>query len=366
MGLSRKIFDAIMNTWWLRHLLFWITCLIYYSFGTYSAPTTFLNEVLQNSKYLPGHFLVVYPLLYILIPRFLIPKKIFLFVIGYLFFLSLAIIYLSLANLDFNSTKFSGFRWDTGKNVLPFIHVSGLAATVKLVRHTFMQEKIAANARSQKTLAELQLLKAQVHPHFLFNTLNNLFAHTLKKSSESSNIVLKLSELLRFMIYDSKDELITLDQEISLLNNYIDLEKLRYGKELDVSVQYSGNIQNKLISPLLLLPLIENSFKHGTSQQLDRKWLTMDLHVEHNTMHFKLANSRDPDLIQSHIIGKSKGIGLENVQRRLELLYPGKYEFNIIEEKHMYMVILNLELEPIKITDTQKKSPKQEISTIPA
>jgi LytS/YehU family sensor histidine kinase len=209
-------------------------------------------------------------------------------------------------------------------------------------------------AKKQKSMAELELLKAQIHPHFLFNTLNNLFAHTLKKSSASSTIVLKLSDLLRFMVYESKDKFISLNDEINLINNYIDLEQLRYGSELEISRQMEGELNGKLIIPLLLLPLIENAFKHGTSMQLDKKWINLNINVEGNKMHFILANSRDPDMQNPSVKGKRKGVGIHNVQRRLELLYPGKHTFTVSGYPNRFVVNLDLQLD----TDIRVKTNK--------
>ena len=140
------------------------------------------------------------------------------------------------------------------------------------------------------------------------------------------------------------DGIILLSKEFQMLKNYIDLEKLRYGTDLDISVSITGDIEHKLIRPLLLLPLIENSFKHGASQQLEQKWITLDIKVDKNTMYFKLANSRNSDQTHDVIPGKSKGIGLENVKRRLELLYPGKHHFLARKEETRFTVSCELNI----------------------
>jgi LytS/YehU family sensor histidine kinase len=146
------------------------------------------------------------------------------------------------------------------------------------------------------------------------------------------------------MVYESREDEIDLNKEIKLLTDYIDLEKLRYGDDLDISVNFSGDTEGKTIRPLLLMPLIENSFKHGTSQQLDQKWISLHLHVEGDILEFNLANSRDSDQKENFIPGKTKGIGLANVQRRLELLYPGSHQFRITTEKDRFLIYLKLTL----------------------
>jgi len=201
-------------------------------------------------------------------------------------------------------------------------------------------------AEQQRTIAELKLLKAQLHPHFLFNTLNNLYSHTLEYSPRSPEIVLKLSALLRFMIYESNVPKIPLTKEMELLQNYTSLEQIRYGDRLDISINVSGDIEKYQIAPLLLLPLLENAFKHGTSQQIEQCWISLDLSMEGDILRFKLLNSIDPDYHEE--ITNNKGIGLNNVIQRLQLLYKDKYQFNTIRLEEVYVVNLNLNIEKLE------------------
>ncbi|MGL6269203.1 MAG: sensor histidine kinase, partial [Chitinophagaceae bacterium] len=254
------------------------------------------------------------------------------------------LIKLNLASLN-SFGDYAGFDLTKGgKNMLPFIHISGIAMAIKFIKKAYLQESRALHASHQKSIAELELLKAQIHPHFLFNTLNNLFAHTLRNSDDAPQIVVKLSELLRFMIYESREEFITLHDEVKLLNNYIELEKLRYGKELNFSFSIIGNTGEKWIRPLLLIPLLENSFKHGTSQQLNEKWINLDIQINEDRLILNLANSKSSESGIHNIYQREGGIGLENVRRRLELLYPMEYAFKIYNEENQFRVILELPL----------------------
>jgi sensor histidine kinase YesM len=341
-----SFFDVLLSSWWLRHFIFWIAALNYFTWGFGIGQTGDVkSQYIRILWFIPAMMAVVYALLYFLIPRFLVKKKYFLFILGFMGLIIFAILYVEVFQLNYHSTnKFFGFDYRWGKNILPFIHVAGIATSIKFIKYAYFQEDRAVKARQQKTIAELELLKAQIHPHFLFNTLNNLFAHTLRNSTDSPQIVSRLSNLLRFMIYESRQEFIPLSEEIKLLNNYIDLEKLRYGQELDMSVTFTGDLEQKLIRPLLLLPLIENSFKHGMSQQLEKKWIQLDMKVDQNNFYFKLANSKDPKQVKTEVPGKSKGIGLENVRRRLELLYPGKYKMEILDQEDVFLVDILLEI----------------------
>jgi LytS/YehU family sensor histidine kinase len=275
-------------------------------------------------------------------------RKFFLFTAG--FFLLIFLIggsYANLMNLNLSKSpgNYSGFSLlKGGKNLLPFIHIAGIAVAIKFIKKAYLHESTALQASHQKSIAELELLKAQIHPHFLFNTLNNLFAHTLRNSEDAPKIVVKLSDLLRFMIYESREEFISLKDEIQLLKNYIDLEKLRYGKELDCSFIVSGNPDNKWIRPLLLIPLLENSFKHGMSQQLNNKWIKQEMNIYENRVVIKLANSKNSESEIPTIKPKASGIGLENVKRRLDVLYPSKYSLDITNGENNFSVMLELPL----------------------
>jgi len=343
-----NVFSVLFNKWWIRHLLFWIVMILYmtWGFGFMVNKQLPIKAFYRSLSLIAGSLLVVYPLLYLLIPRFLVKRKFFLFFLGYVIVLLLAKMITSyleeiLINVPLTYKAFSS-SW--GNLLLPYTNLAGIAASLKIIRHSFFEENKAQSAIHEQSIVELELLKAQIHPHFLFNTLNNLYTHTKRKSSESPQIVLTLSELLRFMIYESRADFIPLSQEIQLIKNYVELEKYRYGDELDISLTFSGDLDGKLIRPLLLLPLLENAFKHGTSENLDQKWISLDLNVEKNMMHFKLANSCYSDTLVKELPEKEMGVSLNNVKRRLELLYPDDHHLMIKEEPDLFLIKLDLKL----------------------
>jgi two-component system sensor histidine kinase AlgZ len=202
-------------------------------------------------------------------------------------------------------------------------------------------------AEKEKIVSELQLLKAQVHPHFLFNTLNNIYSFSLENSPKTPGLILKLSSLLSYMLYDCKAEEVLLEKEIEVMKNYIDLEKERYGNKIDISLNIEGDIKDKFIAPLLLLPFLENAFKHGTSEQVEKSWLSIDINVEQFTFRCKIANSKN------EIVPVSKtGIGIQNVKQRLRFLYPDKHELKMADEGVFFVVSLVLELVNYRHDDT--------------
>jgi LytS/YehU family sensor histidine kinase len=202
-------------------------------------------------------------------------------------------------------------------------------------------------AEKEKVISELQLLKAQVHPHFLFNTLNNIYSFSLENSPKTPGLILKLSSLLSYMLYDCKAEEVLLEKEIEVMKNYIDLEKERYGNKIDISLNIEGDIKDKFIAPLLLLPFLENAFKHGTSEQVEKSWLSIDINVEQFTFRCKIANSKNEIVPVS-----TTGIGIQNVKQRLRFLYPHKHELKLADEGVFFVVSLVLELVNYSHEDT--------------
>ncbi|MFT3827075.1 MAG: histidine kinase [Chitinophagaceae bacterium] len=202
-----------------------------------------------------------------------------------------------------------------------------------------IKQRDLLNAQQEKITAELQLLKAQVHPHFLFNTLNNIYSFSLENSPKTPGLLLRLSSLLSYMLYDCKAAEVRLEKELEIMKNYIDLEWERYGTRIDISWNIEGETQDQFIAPLLILPLIENAFKHGTSEQIEKSWLSVDVSVKESRLKVKIANSKN-----EYAIYRNNGIGLANVKKRLEFIYPGNHEMKLSDEGRFFVVALMVRL----------------------
>ncbi|MES2645593.1 MAG: histidine kinase [Bacteroidota bacterium] len=196
--------------------------------------------------------------------------------------------------------------------------------------------------------AELQLLKAQIHPHFLFNTLNNIYSFTLVKSRMAGELILKLSDTLQYMINDCKASHVPLVKELKIIEDFIDLQKVRYGNRLQLQVAIEGNAENKFITPLLLIPFVENCFKHGTSKMLDYPWLKLEIEIMDKVLFFRLSNSKPS---QVSVASTNSGIGLKNVQKRLALLYPLTHVIQFTSDDHSFTVHLEVPLNEELIAD---------------
>ena len=350
----QKYTSSQFRVFW--HILFWVaywvsTSLIYGSFEEdYAA--SFEWELL----YIPGKILATYFTLYVVLPRFFLTKKYALSVFAFLLTiiatailqraLDYSIIYPLYEHYDWMEDPF-WYPAKIFKSAIGVYPVVALAAFIKLAKHWYSQEKEARELNSQKLEAELNFLKAQIHPHFLFNTLNNLYALTLKKSDASPEIVLKLSDLLSYMLYECNSRLVSLNKELSLIENYISLEKIRYGDRLKVRYTTSGVEKENLLPPMLLLPFVENAFKHGTSEILEDAWVNINIDITDTQLLFDIENSNGHKQ-ESDEQDYQKGIGLNNVKRRLELLYENGYTLNISDSDTSYHVHLVINLDQYK------------------
>jgi LytS/YehU family sensor histidine kinase len=219
------------------------------------------------------------------------------------------------------------------------ITIGGLAASIKLIKYFYEKQQQALMLQQEKAVAELQSLKAQLHPHFLFNTLNNIYSHAQDTAPVAADMLLGLSALLRYMLYYCNAPLVPLKQEVNMLMEYIELEKKRYGNQLEISVQLPNEFNNLVIAPLLILPFVENCFKHGTSNVLEKPWINIQLALKDELMQLKLINGK-----AENTISLTGGIGISNVRKRLALLYQQQYDLQIIEEDEVFIVNLSVQL----------------------
>ncbi len=370
-----KMYNLIFSKDWpnrlTRHFIFWLAVFLYHLIRI-SFLYTPENIGKMASSILFGaliwgvltNMIISYTVVYYLVPKFFINKKYLLFAVGILGLLLVALgigVFQTLINrhmmgaVGFTQQRPYMFMRGTAIRILgnpPLI--CGLLLSLKTSKNWHLKQLENETLIKEKANAELQLLKAQIHPHFLFNTLNNIYSFTLTKSPQAVGLVQKLSDMLNYMITDCEQPLVPLEKEIQLLKDYIGLEKVRYGKRLNMEVKIDGDSENKLITPLLLIPFVENSFKHGASTMLENPWIRLNISIEQNELLFNLSNSKPSLVVSSN--GKN-GIGLINVQKRLKLLYPNQHFLEINERADFYQVSLKL---PLHKTEVQKEIDFQE------
>ncbi|MEL7534513.1 MAG: histidine kinase [Bacteroidota bacterium] len=227
------------------------------------------------------------------------------------------------------------------KNVIRDYAVVGFAVCLQIIADWRRQALLNRQLQDSQASLALKVLKAQLHPHFLFNTLNNLYGLSLRQSQAAPDGILKLSALLDYLLYAAEKDYVSLQQEVELLDNYISLEKLRYGDELSVDWQISPDLSALRIAPLMILPLAENAFKHGQKAKDGRLHLAVELGIEGRRLKFRFANSLNKDLLP---IASRGGIGLQNLQDRLQLLYPAQHRFAIEAKEDWFEVQLEISL----------------------
>jgi LytS/YehU family sensor histidine kinase len=192
----------------------------------------------------------------------------------------------------------------------------------------------------EKLAAELNFLKAQINPHFLFNTLNNLYYLAYSKSENTAEVVAKLSQMMRYMIYDSNHPNVLLSKEIEYMQNYISLERLRLNDQIPIKFEVIGNAENLRITPLIFITFLENAFKHGVSNSNPKAWVNVTIQLQDKQCVYTVENS----LVEKPESSEKSGIGLQNVKRRLDLSYPNQYKLITENKKDVYLVQLTLTL----------------------
>ena len=385
MNLYNLVFSDQRSVRFRRHLLFWTAWCIYLAV-TYLIPTNWIPawrlhgpmphiekygilfaciRILTSAVMLTVvHMGLVYGILYFILPRYLSKNKNWAITTSLLLLLLCIVAFVNYFNFVLNfyiSTRVGYFdkmpdmvftirAW--GRQILfNYPTIVGFALAIKLLKNWYLKQKEAAQVAREKINAELQLLKAQVHPHFLFNTLNNIYSFILNGSPGATEAIKKLSALLRYIIYECNHPLVKLDKELKMIRDYIDLEKIRYGESFNMSLQIQGSPGDKMICPLLLIPFLENSFKHGASQMLTHPWVNLDIVIEDETLYFNLSNSK-PTLAGEKTI--TKGLGLSNVKKRLAILYPATHSLNITDDVMSFSVSLKVPLFDPNDTDSYR------------
>lgn len=351
----------------LRHGTFWIFWWIFqaflYSFLPFNRASEYWESLqismLEAFIFMLSHLFLAYSLMYFVVPRLLLRQK-YLATAAWTFVLFIATAFISslvgkyminplrvqLAAAGIARHYFDKEHAIVSRSLMAGLRggitIGGIAAAIKLMKYWYVKEQRNLQLQKENLAAQLQLLKAQVHPHFLFNTLNNIYSHTQSTAPAAAHLIAGLSDILRFILYESSQALVPLSKELKMLRDYIELEKVRYGNKLDLHIDMPEHTQALQIAPLLLLPLVENCFKHGTSNVLEQPWISLQLKVEGRQLQMKLLNGKARE---ERKIDDSSGIGIQNVQKRLALLYPGRHQLVINNEEDVFIVNLWLELE---------------------
>lgn len=347
------------------YIAYWVLYLLFFSIQRFFAASyiltgtglietgvqnSFLNSLLTNLAYLPGVILVTHFVTEFLLPRYYFRNRFFLFSI----FLALTIVvypllaYLVRAGIvdvyiNPHPESYSFYNYFAAM----LIFVFGLApmAWFKIASHLkedvlFHQkldnDRLSAMLKLKET--ELKLLRSQLHPHFLFNTLNNLYSLALEKSDKTPDLIIRLGDMLSYIIYDCNSDKVPLTKEIDFLKSYIELQKVRY-VSCDIKLEITGDIDSQNIAPMLLHTFLDNSFKHGAAKISGDSWINIAIEVYNGFIDFRIENNRPA---VHELKEEAGGIGIENAKKRLRLIYRDRYELNIDQSESTYSVFLKL------------------------
>ncbi len=291
---------------------------------------------------LPVLMIPTYFIAWFAVPRFLQKKKILQFIlclaVAVIFIFFARIKWMELVNYINEGQYFKMPALKMLKNIIRDYSMVALAVCIYIIGDWRKKRQANEQLVKAKAEAELQLLKGQLQPHFLFNTLNNIYSLALQKSDLTADSILKLTELLDYLVYWANKEKVALSKEVDLLKSYLDLEKLRYGDKLKLNAEFSEISQKIKVSPLILLPFVENCFKHGGAGEKGIFWINLKLNVYEDNFIFNIENCKKKKKTNS----KNGGVGLKNIQQRLTLIYPNKHQLEINDNEDFFSVRLKV------------------------
>ncbi len=335
------------------HILFWLLLMMTFAVSEWGYRDTFADAIIFELLYLPVRMIAVYLNFYVLIPRYLYKNQI----IKYSLLLTLVI------SINAIFQRYLIFYWGypvffpdwMSPNAVPFkidkiTQIAVIIATpvafsigIRVFSDWFKEKNKIKQLEKEKISTELKYLKSQVNPHFLFNTLNNIYGLAIEKSDKVPGLILRLSDLLSYSLYESSQQKLPVEKELKLIRDYVDIEMERYGNRVEVVWEIiDEEIKYLEIAPLLFFPLVENAFKHGVKEETGGAKIFIALKKEKENLFFQVKNTVPIGYQDSE--SKKAGIGLSNVRRRLNLTYPDSYQLKIEELDNWFCVRLKIKL----------------------
>ncbi|MEM6892183.1 MAG: histidine kinase [Bacteroidota bacterium] len=337
-----------------HHVIFWSIYFIFNTLRWGSVHDDFLYSLKTNLIGFPIHMALAYFNIYVLMPKFVYTRKYVTYAL--LVILALFVTLFAKYNLTYYLVSTNVMPEGPGytdsitlnyalQMMLGELYVTAFVTCIKVTNDWLRENSKLHDLEKRQLTTELKFLRSQVSPHFFFNTLNNIYSLTLEKSNKAPEVILKLSELMRYLLYATRKRKQDLKSEIDCIQNYIDLERIRFNDSLEINVGVTGDLDNKSIAPMLLVPLIENCFKHGASKNIGDMHINLDINVEQDFLYFKICNTIPANMENNKVATRGGGIGLSNVKKRLELGYrPEDYKLSIYEKEQMFHVDLELKV----------------------
>jgi len=335
------------NRKWIQlvHLVFWLVFggLMLVVFNGFVGG--FVNALAPTLVNLTGLMILTYVHLWYLLPQFFSKNKYLAY--GILVFVFLLLTTLFRFIVGWEIVRILG--WEMTNEFTPNYFVGMMFTSffiilitlpLHLIENYFKKEELEKELKTQQLEAELRFLKAQVNPHFLFNALNNIYSLSFTNSSQTPEMILKLSDMMSYMLYDCKTEKVKLTAEINYLHNFIALQQLKKEGELNIEFLTKGDFSKIQITPMLFIPFFENAFKHGNLEDLQNGWLKSEMKVENESLFFSIKNT----MLKEKQKNKKGGVGLENVRARLDLIYPNRHNLEIGKKEDVFEVQIKIQL----------------------
>lgn len=336
----------------LLHLLFWVAYFLFFVFQYKLIYTSYQDWqwAVSLSITIWPDILAAYFTTYFLLPKLLFKKKPVFFIIGllvsavgFILLQRVLIVYVDYPIIaPEKAAKMQFWKLNPFYTLVNIYSVVALFTVIKLMKYWYQSQQSRTELENQNKTSELALLRSQINPHFLFNTLNNIDALILSDQDKASDAIIRLSDIMRYMLYDTNSDNVLLEKEINYLSSYIELQRIRTKNPDSIKFELNGNCSGKTIAPMLFIPFVENAFKHG-KKNLQESAINIRLSCENNMILFAVENYFDSkeDLVKD----KTTGIGLANVKRRLKLLYPEKHKISIASTNGLYAVHLEIQLQ---------------------
>lgn len=346
--------DGTFSFKWEVHVFYWLITTMFWPLLSYAIEGELWEPLFNKIGYLPSQMIVTYVFLYILLPWFF-KKRYVLFVIGLIVLTYITAVLARIMKIYFYEPM-TGYddpqeglieiltHQDAllGQYVIWVYMTPVLTIIIVLVYTHFNQQRALAHLEAQRAQSELSFLKAQLHPHFLFNTLNNLYTLSIQGSDMTVDVAKGLKKLLRYMLDKSENALIPLSEELDLVHTYISLEKLRYGARLNYKEVIRLENEDYKVVPFVLLSLVENAFKHGASKDPGQPYIHINLSTNNKQLDFSVENSVVKEKTDDSS-GYAQGIGVSNIKRQLAILYPDRHSYKTTHQDDSYKVQLRIE-----------------------
>jgi len=363
MSWHNFIFSEKTSDRFRRHGIFWLVWWIYFTATYYYYVQVGLQKItfgsfsgiviLKTFILLLIHISSCYAFIYFILPRYVLKRKYFSFSVSLILLTGLLLIsgYYTHAILfpiidnayQFNFSTDNNMLWWTSINsgLLNAPKIIAAATAIKLVKRWYLKQKEKERIEKEKLTTDLQLLKAQMRPDFLFSSLEQIYRYTEKKSPKAPELLVKFSDLLSYMLYECEDIKVSLEKELMMTKEYLLLEKMRYDDSIEIEIGIRGDLSSKEIAPLILLPFIENSFRQSHSV-VEQPWINLDINIENEMLTMKLMNGISSTFINDG--NEIKTTEIKNVEKRLDVLYENNYELKMHADQEIFITMLKINL----------------------